>query len=147
MEPKSKFLNVTSKEFESSTLILIKSYIMIDKVVQHLLELIDLPNEKAKCRSFGCSLARSLRLHGGQARARRRDTLVERRGKLWRKVMAIAEIFHRLREPVPPISPDRARRVFIVIGSRVCAQLLGHRVMYRTLVERRRDNKAAYTRE
>lgn len=34
--------------------------------------------------------------------------------------MAIAEILHRLREPVSPIPPDRARRVFIVIGSRVC---------------------------
>lgn len=34
------------------------------------------------------------------ARGQDESALVERHGKLWRKVMAIAEIFHRLREPV-----------------------------------------------
>lgn len=93
-------------------------------------QLIDLPKYKKGELPITIQLSwMAFRLPGGQARARR-DTLVERRGKPWRKVMAIAEIFHRLREPVPPIWPDRARRVFIVIGSRVCAPL-GHRVIYR----------------
>lgn len=78
---------------------------------------------------------------GGQARARR-DTLVERRGKAWRKVMAIAEIFHRLRESAPPIWLDRARRVFIVIGSRVCAPARSSRNIPRS--SRRRYNKVGY---